>query len=370
MKSVWLGCCSLALGLWGCDIYLDRDYAKYLAGGLIGDPYDLQTVAFTPDGKQLLSASQYEDYSNPAAGRIHLWDVEARQLERVLLADGCFFGAAISPDGRLASAVSWSGRSGCDPLVALGSTSDWSLQAIEPVAWESPLGMAFSPDSQVMAVLDGSSAVVLLNTGTLQPLSQSPLNLDFLHLDLAFSADGKWLAIGGDGPTTTDSSTRHMVTLLQTSNWQIGGNLDAREGRALTLSFSPDGKWLATAGQTSLLYLWSVDELNVGPIGAVQPREVGMPEDQGIWAMVRDLAFSPDSKWLAATGHQGSNTHQDGRTCLYRVEDGALIRCVNEGTAGIAAVFSPDGATLASGGTDRNIKLWDAQKMIRDQGTP
>jgi WD40 repeat protein len=70
---------------------------------------------------------------------------------------------------------------------------------------------------------------------------------------------------------------------------------------------------------------------------------------------VRSVAFSPDGKTLASGGW-------DNRIKVWDVATGrekATFRGHAEGDWITAVVFSPDGKLLASGSTDDTIKLWD-----------
>src|SRR5438309_1306105 len=70
---------------------------------------------------------------------------------------------------------------------------------------------------------------------------------------------------------------------------------------------------------------------------------------------VMAVSFSPDGKVLASCS-------RDKTIKLWDVATGELKQTLTEHTAGVYDVtFSPKGDLLASGSRDKTIKLWDAQ---------
>lgn len=109
----------------------------------------------------------------------------------------------------------------------------------------------------------------------------------------------------------------------------------------LSVTFSPDGKLLATGDVDGLIRLWQVED--------GQPLLTLKGHRGWVWA----IAFSPDGQILAS----GSN---DFSVQLWNIASGRCIKVLQEHTSGVWSVnFSPDGKTLATGSQDFSVRLWD-----------
>src|SRR5205085_7330605 len=107
------------------------------------------------------------------------------------------------------------------------------------------------------------------------------------------------------------------------------------------ISFSPDGKRLASGGNDGALWLWSLE-------GTALSRVVAR---QRSW--ISSLAFSPSGRLLASAGNN------EVRLCATSSGESVALQGIPNRPFGLVA-FSPDGKMLAAAGDADAIALWDS----------
>ena len=288
-------------------ILWDVDSRKPLAT-LAGHKSDVLSVAFSPDGKRLASAS--EDQT------VILWDVDSRKPLATLEGhkDGVH-SVAFSPDGkRLASASG-------DQTVIL-----WDVDSGKPLATleghQDPVyGVAFSPDGERLASASCGRDRDPVGRGQpraaghaggaqgrgrqrrLQPgrqaagLGELGQDRDPVGRGQRRAAGHAWRGTrarsmaspsartGGGWPRPASDGT---VILWDVASRKLLATLEGHKDVVLGVAFSPDGKRLASASGDMTVILWDVDSRK--PLATLKGHK------DAVWG----VAFSPDGKRLAS----------------------------------------------------------------------
>ena len=296
------------------------------------------TVAWTPDGKRLVSVGTTvrETRFRAAPGEIKLWDAVtlAPLTLRLDGATGEVFAGALSPDGKLLAAACrdkrirlWNIATGALIATLEGHTVDFFLGQV-----------VFSPDGKRLAsratgltanVFDDLAEIKIWDLETCKAI----VSIDKLprYGSLVFSSDGKRVAF------------RAAPCVLKV--WDAFSDRELlvkdMKNEIMALAFSPDDKRLDVAGQTS-----DVQILDAGTAELVKTFS-------GDVARRVKLKFNPDGKQLAAAGYESGLE-------LWDADTGQRVRAF-KGHHGIVMdfAFSPDGTRMASAGLDGRVKVWD-----------
>eukprot|EP00873_Tetraselmis_striata_P021572 jgi/Tetstr1/441836/TSEL_030052.t1 len=298
---------------------------------LQGHTKEVRSVAFSPDGTLLASASEDRTVRvwNALTGEEALPQPLRGHAYRV-------FSVAFSPDGtRLASASE-------DGTVRVWNALTGEEALPQPLRGHTEMvySVAFSPDGTRLASASEDETVRVWNALTGEEALPQPLRGHTGGVtSVAFSPDGTRLA-----SASLDETVRVWNTL--TGEEALPQPLRGHTGVVTSVAFSPDGTRLASASLDETLRVWN----------AVTGEEALLQPLRGHTGEVLSVAFSPDGTRLASAS-------EDRTVRVWNALTGkeALPQPLRGHTDRVTSVaFSPDGTRLASASEDRTVRVWNA----------
>jgi WD40 repeat protein/energy-coupling factor transporter ATP-binding protein EcfA2 len=157
---------------------------------------------------------------------------------------------------------------------------------------------------------------------------------------VAFSQDGRYLATAGRDHTARvwEVSTGREITRIHHGRELYSGGPIFGEVKAV--AFSPDGRYVASAGDDQMAYVHE----------ALSGKRVASMAHEG--GYVGAVIFSPDGSYLATAS--GDRTAR-----VWKATSGEeVVRLTHNGIVK-AVAFSPDGRYLATASDDGTAQVWD-----------
>jgi WD40 repeat protein len=270
-------------------------------------------------------------------GKLVLWDLQSGErlhtLDTFLASDEsreayiAYPALAFSPDGTIVASTTESLETEGSAEIHNGGVGLWRTDAaadplrIEPT-WLYVTSVDFSPDGRLLVV--GTKDGFMAQGGRLIVLqAESGDELRTIDIpgegvrDLAFSPDGKLIAVAG---------VAGRVGLWETAGWESLGGLDAP---ASAVAFAPDGRKIV---------------LNDGSMWDVTTLE-----------MIREVPsaglhfFSPDGRLLASANTDLTLLDMSTSQEVWRLASGSDVA---------GAAFSPDGRILVAAMAEGVLNLW------------
>ena len=204
-----------------------------------------------------------------------------------------------------------------------------------------PIRLCFSPDGKTVAIAGQQTGATTLNLE-----SGQSRRYRVSSNSVAISPNSQLLAMDFQQRVTVWDLTNNAEHAVL--DGKVRADHVSPNGRAGSVAFSPDGKFLAmgtgypfnTGKKRSDLKVWRVSDWT-------EIRDPLFQNDR----VFADLTFTPDSKYLLATDHAG--IVRQWKTTTWELED----KTFDIGSPSLALAISDDGGVLATGG--HGTTLWD-----------
>ncbi|KIM23596.1 hypothetical protein M408DRAFT_332227, partial [Serendipita vermifera MAFF 305830] len=293
---------------------------------LLGHTSTVQSVAFSPDGRRIVSGS--DDMT------IRVWDAETGEVVA-----GPFQGhiervnsVSFSPDGRRIV-------SGSDDM----TIRVWDAETGEVVAgpFQGHIGrvnsVSFSPGGR--RIVSGSDDMTIrvwdAETGE---VVAGPFQGHMGRVNsVSFSPDGRRIVSGSDD---------WMIRVWDAETGEVvAGPFEGHTALVRSVAFSPDGQRIVSSSFDRTVRIWGVET----------GEKVASPFE-GHTNLVDSVAFSPNGRRIVS----GS---ADQTVRIWDAEMGEAVARPFEGhTAWISSVaFSPDGRRIVSGSDNKTVRVWNAE---------
>jgi WD40 repeat protein len=197
---------------------------------------------------------------------------------------------------------------------------------------------SFHPDGKLIALASNDQSVYLWSLRGIAPL-------DVLR------NSGRCLSLSSDNQTIMSGDKNGIIKLWR-KDGKILLNFKAHDKAISKVSFSPNGKILASVSNDGTSKLWHLDGRFIGKLKDENSNE----------NIVAGMDFSPDGKFIASA-------HNDSTVKLWDL-NGETIKLrqifVGHKKKVTSVSFSPDSQKVVSGSEDQSAKLWSLDGRLNE----
>jgi WD40 repeat protein len=242
----------------------------------VGDHWGLEGLAYTADGKALLSMAK----GLPAAV-FRQWDPATGAPSKTFGAKKVYVSTyALMPDSETLAAACHDGT------VAIWELTTGKLIRKVGKHKEGLVGLAVAPDGKTFAWASGFQTLGLWDAETGQELRRFQGSHHHNNCFMAFSPDGSLLATANTGSSTEPVHLWDVATGRSLARWPHAGGAQA-------VAFAPNGLALAAGGHEGVV-VWDI------------PTRQQLVRFEAHLGVVKSIAWSPDSTLLVSGAADGT----------------------------------------------------------------
>ena len=299
---------------------------------------DVRGVAFSPDGKLLISGS-----SDPYA---RLWDTStgkllARSPESTQGGHtNTISSVAFNLKGDEVTTASWDNTV---RVWRLDPSNGWSFTLVDTLYGHSNSVwvITYSRDGKLLASGSSDKTVIVWRPNQVSEIGRTVDRMDGDVWALAVSTNGKQVSAGDA------AGSIHL--------WNFDGRTLSdpkklkQSGGVWTVAFSRDNKWLVSAGSDGGIHVWNTQT-------GAEAWSIENAHQDEIWSVM----FSPDGRYLASASF-------DKTVNVWDVNTHKLVTSLPHEESVYALAFSSDGTRLFVAGYGPNIYSWDVSQLASAQ---
>jgi WD40 repeat protein len=313
-------------------------------------PHDawVMAVAFSSDGKHVLTGS--------ADGTAGLWNTVTESETINITHDGSASTLALSRDGKYAAVAGhdgiihvWNTTTGTEITgrsrvlsfnrTIVGENTIAPQETVRQTQDGSLTALAFSPDGKYLAMGSDIGIVRVREVATGDEIQN--MKHDAWVNSAVFSLDNKFVVSGSDDATARvwDVATGDEVSRMTYEDW------------VTFVSFSPDGKLVLSGGNDGTVRVWE----------AATGAEINRMSYEG---QIPVASFSPDGRYVLSGGCEKwqdaeRSACSSALAQLWDVNSGDEIYGMQHAAQITAVAFSPDGRYVVSGSYDGMARVWE-----------